>query len=106
MAGVHINFGVVGNDVRRAAAVGDDVMEAVRLRTCSRIISTACPISITASSDERPLSGAPAACAACPWKRNFAEIFASDDFRLALLASPGCQARITSQSLKTPARAM
>jgi hypothetical protein len=45
----------------------------------------------TPSSAERPRSGAAAACAETPWKRNFADLFASELPGLASLRSPACQ---------------
>ena len=63
-------------------------------------------IASTASSAERPLSGAAAACAEMPWNRNFAPTFASVLLGLAALRSPGCQVTTTSTSSNMPSRTM
>jgi hypothetical protein len=65
-----------------------------------------CVIASTPSSAERPRSGAPAAWADTPWKRNFADLLASDVSSLASLRSPACQWSTTSTSPKSPSRTM
>jgi hypothetical protein len=59
--------------------------------TCSRSMFTMWFIASTPSSADRPRSGAPAACADTPWKRNFADLLASDVEWLASLRSLACQ---------------
>ena len=78
----------------------------MRLRswTCSRIRFTRKFIASTPSSADRPWSGAPAACAEIPRKRNFAERFASESPGLASFRSPGCHASTASTSEKNPSR--
>ena len=60
----------------------------------------------TPSSAERPWSGALAACADTPRKRNLADLLASDAEGFALFTPDGCQCNTASTSPKRPPRTM